>query len=81
MSVIRKTESAPGKISKLDGLPQLLTRHDLAALLDVHFETVKRLEREGRLPAPIRISSKVIRYDKAEVQKFLQDATSRRSTT
>jgi predicted DNA-binding transcriptional regulator AlpA len=72
--VTAKSGPKPGKISKLDGLPQLLTRHDVAALLDVHFETVKRLERAGKFPRPVRITPKIVRYDKAAIEKFLQDA-------
>ena len=75
---MKKAGPVPGKMSKLDGLPEYLTRSDLAVLLDVHLETIKRLEREGKLPAPIRITSKLVRFDKAVVEKFLQDATSRK---
>jgi predicted DNA-binding transcriptional regulator AlpA len=65
-------------MSKFAGLPEYLSRNDLAALLDVHLETIKRLEREGKLPAPVRITSKLVRYDKAVIEKFLQDAASRK---
>src|SRR6516162_6241311 len=54
---------------------EYLTRSDLAALLEVHFETIKRWEREGKLPRPSRFGPKVLRYDKRTIEKFLQDAT------
>jgi hypothetical protein len=53
---------------------EYLTRSDLAALLEVHFETIKRWEREGKLPRPSRFGPKILRYDKRAIEKFLQDA-------
>ena len=73
-AVIKKSGPIPGKMSKLEGLPEYLTRSDLAALLEVHFETIKRWEREGKLPRPSRFGPKILRYDKRAIEKFLQDA-------
>jgi predicted DNA-binding transcriptional regulator AlpA len=68
----------PNKIiSRLDGLPALLTRGDVAELLGVHTETVKRLERERKLPQPLRITNKTIRHQRAAIEKFLKEAAAR----
>jgi|HubBroStandDraft_2_1064218.scaffolds.fasta_scaffold276036_1 predicted DNA-binding transcriptional regulator AlpA len=64
-------------ISRLDGLPELLTRGDVAELLSVHTETVKRLEREKKLPPPLRITSKTIRHQRSSIEKFLKEAAAK----
>ena len=51
--------------------PELLSRKKIAKMAGVHPGTVKRWERRDKVLTPIRINSRVIRYDKAEVDKLL----------
>lgn len=51
--------------------PELLSRKQIAKMAAVHPGTVKRWERRDKVLTPIRINSRVIRYDKAEVDKLL----------
>lgn len=48
----------------------LLTRKDVARLLKVHTETVKRWQRAGRLKACV-LSATVVRYSRADVEQML----------
>lgn len=50
---------------------ELLSRKQVAEIAGVHPGTVKRWERRDKVLTPIRINSRVIRYDKAEVDKLL----------
>ena len=50
---------------------ELLSRKQVAKMAGVHPGTVKRWERRDKVLTPIRINSRVIRYDKAEVDKLL----------
>ncbi|HEV6968108.1 hypothetical protein [Roseateles sp.] len=55
-----------------------LLRRDVAkALGDVHIETVKRWEREGRLPPPVRLSRKTVGHLQSTVERFLASACQR----
>lgn len=51
----------------------LLTRKQVAAIFGVHVETVKRWQKDGRLPA-IVINSRVTRYSLEAVERLIQDA-------
>lgn len=46
--------------------PELLTAAELARQLRVQVDTVRRWAREGRIPC-LRISPKVVRYERARV--------------
>jgi len=50
---------------------ELLDKDELAERLRVHFGTVVKWEKEGRIPS-IRISPRVIRFDFAEVVAALK---------
>ena len=50
---------------------RLLSRREVAALIGVHTETIKRYQRKGLLPAII-LNSRLIRYERADVEKLLQ---------
>lgn len=52
-------------------LPELLSRKQVAKMAGVHPGTVKRWERRDKVLTPIRINSRIIRYDKVEVDKLL----------
>ena len=49
----------------------LVSRKEVAKLAGVHPGTVKRWERRDKVLTPIRINSRVVRYNKAEVEKLL----------
>jgi predicted DNA-binding transcriptional regulator AlpA len=51
-----------------------MNRQELANLLGVHVETVKRREKTDSWPRPVRITSKVVLYDRTDVERFLQEA-------
>jgi predicted DNA-binding transcriptional regulator AlpA len=55
-------------------LPDYITRQELAAALNLHLESIKRLERTGKLPQPIRITPKIVRYERSVIEQFLKDA-------
>lgn len=57
----------------------LTRRHVAQALGGVHIETVKRWEREGRLPPPVRISRKTVGHLRSTVDRFLEGAEARRA--
>jgi predicted DNA-binding transcriptional regulator AlpA len=52
--------------------PRLLTRKQVAELLGVHVETVKRYTRNGLLN-PVNFTARALRYPEAEVFDFMQN--------
>jgi excisionase family DNA binding protein len=50
----------------------LLSRREVAQLIGVHYESVGRWERAGKLPA-YKIGSKCTRYRREDVEAFLAD--------
>ena len=59
------------KDNALEGASRLMSRREVAALIGVHTETIKRYQHQGRLKAII-LNSRLIRYERAEVEKLLQ---------
>lgn len=51
--------------------PELLSRMQVAKMAGVHPGTVKRWECRDKVLTPIRINSRVVRYDKVEVDQLL----------
>ena len=49
---------------------KLLTRKEVAQMLGVHLETVKRYGRQGLLH-PIRVTSRMVRYEEEDVLALL----------
>lgn len=49
----------------------LINPRPIAALLAVTTEAVALMGRDGRLPAPVRLSAKCLRYPRAEVRAAL----------
>ncbi len=52
---------------------RLMSRREVASMLGVHTETIKRYQRRGILPAII-LNSRLVRYERADVEKFLQSS-------
>jgi excisionase family DNA binding protein len=50
---------------------RLLRTRDVAELLDVSVETVLRWHRSGKLPGGRRLGSNVLRFDRDEVEAWL----------
>jgi DNA-binding transcriptional MerR regulator len=50
-----------------------MDRREFAELLGIHVETLKRLERQGKIPKPSRFGG-ILRYDRSVVERFLQEA-------
>ncbi len=67
-----------------DKREEFLTARQLAGLLQVSESTVRRLAREGRIPA-VRLTSRLLRFHLASVMSALdgnrQKSQSRRSST
>jgi predicted site-specific integrase-resolvase len=51
----------------------LLTRKRAALRLAVCTETIKRLEKRGRLPA-VRINSRTVRYRTEDIEKLIRES-------
>ena len=51
-------------------LERYVTVQDLAALLQVHPRTIRRMSRRGDFPAPIRVGT-MLRWREGEVTKYL----------
>ena len=49
----------------------LLTQQEVAKLLHVSTKTLQKLRRSGELPC-IRLSHNCLRYERAEVEKFIE---------
>ena len=49
-----------------------MSRREVASMLGVHTETIKRYQRKGLLPA-IVFNSRLIRYERTEVERLIQD--------
>ena len=60
------------KDNALEGASRLMSRREVAALIGVHTETIKRYQRKGLLPA-IVFNSRLIRYERTEVDRLIQD--------
>lgn len=53
---------------------ELVSRRTVAAMLGVCTETIKRMQRTGKLPAVV-FNSRLVRYNKSDVDRIIQDAT------
>ena len=53
---------------------ELLTAKELGQMLRLTTRSIYRLQREGRIPASIKIAPGSSRWDGAEVLKFLRSA-------
>ena len=56
-------------IGNADGV--LLTMKNIAQILGVHRVTTQRWLESGRLPAPIRLGRRCLRWPKAEIDKWI----------
>lgn len=52
---------------------QLLTIRDIATLFRVCKRTVERWADEGRLPEPLKINSKLVRYRARDIKRYLDN--------
>jgi predicted DNA-binding transcriptional regulator AlpA len=52
--------------------PRMITRKQVAALLGVHVETVKRYSR-NKLLHPVKFTARAVRYSEAEVLDFMKN--------
>ncbi|HWQ24754.1 MAG TPA: helix-turn-helix domain-containing protein, partial [Gaiellaceae bacterium] len=53
-------------------MSDLLTTREVAALLRVSTETVLRWHRAGKLPGGRRLASSVLRFDRGELEAWLE---------
>jgi predicted DNA-binding transcriptional regulator AlpA len=52
---------------------RFMDRREFAEMLGIHIETLKRLERRGKIPKPSRFGG-ILRYDRSVVEQFLKEA-------
>ena len=55
---------------------RFIDRPELASLLGVHIETVKRMEKDGRLPKPLKFGPKIALHDRAVIEGWVRGAKS-----
>jgi excisionase family DNA binding protein len=58
---------------------RLLRTRDVAELLDVSCETVLRWHRNGKLPGGRRLGSNVLRFDRVELDAWLNGTRTERA--
>lgn len=51
--------------------PPLMSVREVAALLGVHRRTVWTWSGSGKMPAPVRVGAKVVRWRRRDVEKWL----------
>ena len=56
----------------------LLTAREVADLLNVHIRSVWRMAQTGDIPAPIRLSERVVRWRMADLEAHLDQLAGRR---
>jgi excisionase family DNA binding protein len=56
-------------------MPEFLKKADVARLLNVSPRTLDRWARSGRLPPPVRLSDRTLRFRRSDIQKYLDDQT------
>jgi len=54
-----------------------LTKADVARLFRISSRTVERWVEEHRLPPPLKLSAKVIRWRAADIERALEEANTR----
>ena len=54
--------------------PLIYTRQEVAEMLDVSIDTVKRWTRDGRL-TPTRLTERVVRISRVELERFIASRT------
>jgi predicted DNA-binding transcriptional regulator AlpA len=54
--------------------PEFLSRRQIATLLGVSTETIKRRDKSGLLKS-VRLNSRLIRYPRAEVDRMIKEAS------
>jgi excisionase family DNA binding protein len=52
-------------------MPDLLTKNEVARLLKVNPKTVDNWVRAGRLPAPVKMSRRAVRFVSSDIHKAL----------
>ena len=52
-------------------MPELMKLSEVAKALKVSHKTVRRYVRQGKLPSPLRLSTRALRFRAEDIQKFL----------
>jgi excisionase family DNA binding protein len=55
-------------------MPEFLTKADVARLFRISTKSVERWVRDGRLPSPVKLSGRTLRFRQADITKYLQAA-------
>lgn len=53
-------------------MEKLLTSEELAKILDVRVTTVRNLAAQGKIPSPLRIGRRALRWRASDIEAFLQ---------
>jgi excisionase family DNA binding protein len=52
-------------------MPEMLTKYEVSRLLKVSTRAVERLVKQGRIPRPVQLSGRTIRFRSTDIQRFL----------
>jgi excisionase family DNA binding protein len=55
-------------------MPEFLTKADVARLFRISTKSVERWVRDGRLPPPVKLSGRTLRFRQADITKYLHEA-------
>jgi predicted DNA-binding transcriptional regulator AlpA len=53
------------------GVSALLNHEDLAALLNVSLRQIYRMREQGRLPSPVHVSQKCVRWPRKQIEDWV----------
>ena len=54
---------------------RLLSRREVAELLQISTRTLDRMNASGRLPPPIKVTDRIRRWDDSAIERFLAEHT------
>jgi hypothetical protein len=76
MSKVQKLKPTARRLKRVRRVSQrFMSRYEFADLIGVHVETIKRREKEAPgWPVPVKISRKIVMYDRGDIERFLQEA-------
>jgi len=72
--IINLLQNKNESLSTIMSYDPLLTRRQVADLLSVHPETIKRMEKRGEIAA-VRLNSRNVRYRASEIDALIARAT------
>ncbi len=65
------TDSAPPPITNATVEPLAVSAQQLARMLDLSVRTIRSMDAAGKLPKPVRLNGRAVRWVVAELQSWL----------